>query len=56
MQHGATPSSEPAQTQTLSKVKDGLTQLHAAITADPTLTDDQKKTYTKHIESLMSLG
>jgi hypothetical protein len=54
MQHGAVPDNQPAQA--LGTVKDGLAQLKATITADPTLSADQKATYIKHIDSLMSLG
>ena len=54
MQYGAVPTNQSAQA--LTKVKDGLAQLKATIATDPTLTDDQKATYVKHIDSLMSLG
>jgi hypothetical protein len=54
VQHGAEPTSQPAQT--LAQVKDGLAQLKAKIAADPTLSADQKATYATHIDSLMSLG
>ena len=54
MQYGAVPTNQSAQA--LTKVKDGLAQLKATIATDPTLIDDQKATYVKHIDSLMSLG
>jgi hypothetical protein len=54
MQPGAEPTNLPAQT--LGQVKDGLAQLKAKISADPTLSSDQKATYVRHIDSLMSLG